>query len=207
MISYLAPETVACAVAGDHPERLASAGRPTPSTLVRTMTDDGRLLGAGEKGEIVVRGRLVIGDYLDMPEATAEIRQYGWHHTGDIGYLDDDGFLYIVDRKKDMVVTGGFNVFSTEVEAAILALPDVLECAVIGVPDEKWGEMVTAIVVTRNDTLSADAIIDHVKTTLGSVQAPKRVHVVETLPKTPAGKVDKKALRAAYWSGRDRAVG
>lgn len=207
MISYLDPETVACAVAGDHPERLASAGRPTRSVVVRTMADNGRLLNVGERGEIVVRGRLVIGEYLDMPEATAEIRQYGWHHTGDIGYLDDDGFLYIVDRKKDMVVTGGFNVFTTEVEAAILSLPDVLECAVVGVPDEKWGEMVTAIVVSRTDTLGVDAIIDHVKSQLGSVQAPKRVHFLEALPKTPAGKVDKKALRARYWAGRDRAVG
>lgn len=207
MISYLDPETVTCAVAGEHPERLASAGRPTRSVVVRTMADDGRLLNVGGRGEIVVRGRLVIGEYLDMPGATAEIRQHGWHHTGDIGYLDGDNFLYIVDRKKDMVVTGGFNVFTTEVEAAILSLPEVLECAVVGVPDEKWGEMVTAIVVSHNDTLGANTIIEHVKSKLGSVQAPKRVHFVEALPKTPAGKVDKKAVRAQYWSGRDRAVG
>lgn len=208
MISYLDPETVAHAAAGHHPERLASAGRPTLPTLVATMDDDGRLLGEGERGEIVVRGRLVIGEYLNMAEATADIRQHGWHHTGDVGYLDKDGFLYIVDRKKDMVVTGGFNVFTAEVEATILALPGVLECAVIGVPDDKWGEMVTAVVVpSRGHELREDKIIDSVKRTLGSVQTPKRVHFVEALPKTPAGKVDKKAIRAEHWAGHRRQVG
>jgi acyl-CoA synthetase (AMP-forming)/AMP-acid ligase II len=113
-----------------------------------------------------------------------------------------------VDRKKDMVVTGGFNVFTAEVEATILALPGVLECAVIGVPDDKWGEMVTAVVVpSRGHEPREDTIIESVKRTLGSVQAPKRVHFVKALPKTPAGKVDKKAIRAEHWAGHRRQVG
>jgi acyl-CoA synthetase (AMP-forming)/AMP-acid ligase II len=208
MVSYLDPDTVARAAAGDHPERLASAGRPPESVIVRTMSDEGRLLGVGERGEIVVRGALVISDYLEMPAATAEAREYGWHHTGDIGYLDEDGFLYIVDRKKDMIVSGGFNVFTAEVEAAILARDEVLECAVIGVPDDKWGEMVTAVVVLRaGQEPDAEEIIGSVKASLGSVQAPKRVEFADSLPKTPAGKVDKKAIRARYWAGRDRMIG
>lgn len=208
MISYLDPETVARAARGHHAERLASAGRPTLSTMVATMDDDGRLLKTGERGEIVVRGGLVVGEYLDMPEATAQLRLHGWHHTGDVGYLDGDGFLYIVDRKKDMVITGGFNVFTAEVEAAILARPDVLECAVIGVPDDKWGEMVTAVVVpARGQQPDEDIIIATVKAALGSVAAPKRVHFTEALPKTPAGKIDKKAIRAQRWAGRSRHVG
>lgn len=207
MISYLDPETVARAARGDHAERLASAGRPTLSTMVATMDDDGRLLKTGERGEIVVRGGLVVGEYLDMPEATAELRLHGWHHTGDVGYLDD-GFLYIVDRKKDMVITGGFNVFTAEVEAAILARPDVLECAVIGVPDDKWGEMVTAVVVpVRGDEPGENAVIESVKAALGSVAAPKRVYFTDALPKTPAGKIDKKAIRAQRWAGHSRHVG
>src|SRR5439155_9230563 len=100
IISYLDPGTVAHAAAGEHPERLASAGRPTLPTIVRTMDDDGRLQEVGERGEIVVRGRLVVSEYVDLPEATARAREHGWHHTGDVGYLDEDGFLYIVDRKK-----------------------------------------------------------------------------------------------------------
>lgn len=208
MISYLDPHTVTRAVAGEHPERLASAGRATLSTLVATMDEDGRLLEVGERGEIVVRGGLVVSEYHDMPEATAQVRQHGWHHTGDVGYLDGDGFLYIVDRKKDMVVTGGVNVFTAEVEAAILARQDVLECAVIGVPDDKWGEMVTAVVVpARGREPSEGAVIDSVRGALGSVAAPKRVHFTDALPKTPAGKIDKKAIRARWWAGRDRQVG
>ena len=113
------------------------------------MAPDGDLLPHGERGEIVVRGSLVMAGYYRNPEATAEASAYGWHHTGDIGYLDDDGFLFIVDRAKDMVITGGFNVYSTEVEQALMAHPDVQDCAVVGLPDEKWGERVTAVVQPR----------------------------------------------------------
>jgi acyl-CoA synthetase (AMP-forming)/AMP-acid ligase II len=190
-----------------HPERLASCGRATFSTQVVAMDDDGRLLGPGERGELVVRGRLVTPGYLGRPEATEEVRTFGWHHTGDIGYLDEDGFVYIVDRKKDMVITGGFNVYPAEVEAAILALPEVRECAVIGVPDDRWGEAVCAVVVAENDQpRDPDQIIAAAKTALGPVKAPKSVHFVDSIPKTPVGKSDKKALRAVYWKDSSRAV-
>ena len=209
MISWLDPETVAAAAAGEHPERLASAGRPSLPVQVGIMDDDGRLLEPGERGEIVVRGRLVASEYLDLPEETEKIRAFGWHHTGDVGYLDADGYLYIVDRKKDMIITGGFNVYSAEVEAAILAIPGVLDCAVIGVPDEKWGEMVTAVIVTagNGDGPTEEEVIATTKRELGSVQAPKRVHIADALPKTGAGKVDKKAIRGEYWKDQERQVG
>ncbi|MEI9852345.1 MAG: hypothetical protein WDN24_17485 [Sphingomonas sp.] len=151
-----------------------------------------------------MRGVLVSKEYFEMPEATAEARAFGWHHTGDVAYRDADGYLYIVDRKKDMVVTGGFNVFTTEVEAAITELAQVRECAVIGVPHEKWGEAVHAIVVA--DGIGEAAIIAHAKARLGGVKAPKSVAFVDSIPRTPAGKMDKKALRAQHWGDAARMV-
>ena len=205
--TWLPPQAVAAAAAGDHPERLSSCGRATYSVRVELMDDDGRLLPPGEAGEIVARGALVGGGYFEMPEATAEARAHGWHHTGDVGYRDADGYLFIVDRKKDMIVTGGFNVFSAEVEAAVMELAQVRECAVVGVPDEKWGEAVTAIVALGPGAeISGEAIIAHCKARLGGVKAPKAVHIWPEVPRTPAGKFDKKAIRARFWSGAGRNV-
>lgn len=201
--TWLPPDVVAAAARGEHPERLASCGRATRSVQVGIMDDEGNLLPDGERGEIVVRGVLVSKEYFAMPEATAEARMFGWHHTGDVAYRDADGFYYIVDRKKDMVVTGGFNVFTAEVEAAITELPQVRECAVIGIPHDKWGEAVHAIVVA--DAIAAESIITHAKARLGGVKAPKTITFVDAIPRTPTGKMDKKALRADYWRG-DRLV-
>jgi len=207
IVTWLPPEVVAAAAAGDHTERLSSCGKPSYPVRVELMDDDGRLLGVGETGEIVVRGGLVGDGYFEMPEATAEVRAHGWHHTGDVGRKDADGFVYIVDRKKDMIVTGGFNVFSAEVEAAVMELPEVRECAVIGAPDEKWGEAVTAIVALNEGAKISDAqIIAHCKARLGSVKAPKAVHVWDEVPRTGAGKFDKKAIRARFWQGAERNV-
>ena len=205
--TWLPPDVVAAAAAGNHPERLASCGRASYSVRVEIMDDDGRLLPDGEVGEIVVRGGLVGGGYFEMPEASAEVRAYGWHHTGYVGRRDADGFFYIVDRKKDMIVTGGFNVFSSEVEAAVMELPEVGECAVIGAAHEKWGEAVTAIVVLNpGAALTAENVITHCKARLGSVKAPKTVHFRNQIPRTPAGKFDKKAIRAEFWKGASRNV-
>jgi len=205
--TWLPPEVVAAAAAGDHPERLSSCGRATYSVRVEMMDDDGRLLPVGEPGEIVARGALVGGGYFEMPEATAEARLHGWHHTGDVGYRDADGFVFIVDRKKDMIVTGGFNVFCAEVEAAVMELSAVRECAVVGVPDEKWGEAVTAIVALNpGAAIEPEAIIAHCKARLGGVKAPKAVHIWPEVPRTLAGKFDKKAIRARFWSGAERNV-
>jgi fatty-acyl-CoA synthase len=205
--TWLSPQVVAAAAAGDHPERLASCGQATYSCRVELMDDDGRILPTGEVGEIVGRGGIVGGGYFEMPEVSAETWAHGWHHTGDVGRRDENGFYYIVDRKKDMIVSGGFNVFCTEVEAAVTEVPGVRECAAIGIPDEKWGEAVTAIVVVDPaNAPTADAIIAHAKGRIGSVKAPKHVIVREEIPRTPVGKFDKKALRAEFWGGKDRAV-
>jgi acyl-CoA synthetase (AMP-forming)/AMP-acid ligase II len=204
--TWLSPKDVAAAAAGDHPERLASCGRQSYSVRVELMDDDGKLLGPGEVGEIVGRGGIVGGGYFEMPEVSAETWANGWHHTGDVGRRDDDGFYYIVDRKKDMIVTGGFNVFCTEVEAAVTELPGILECAAIGIPDEKWGEAVTALVVAGPGAPDAAAIIAHCKDRIGSVKAPKHVFFKDALPRTAVGKFDKKAMRAEYWEGQSRSV-
>ena len=178
---------------------------------VAIMDEAGRILPAQEVGEIVARGTLVTAGYHNLPQATAEIRGHGWHHTGDVGYIDEDGYVYIVDRKKDMIISGGFNVYCAEVEAGIMALPQVQECAVIGVPDDKWGEAVKALVVVKNDLkqgkpLTECEVIAHCKAKLGGVKSPKSVEFVAEIPKTPAGKFDRKAMRKPYWAAVDRAV-
>jgi acyl-CoA synthetase (AMP-forming)/AMP-acid ligase II len=178
-------------------ERLSSAGRPTPLTTVAIMDGTGELLGPGQRGEIVARGPLVMAGYYKNPQATAEASQHGWHHTGDIGYLDADNFLYIVDRAKDMIITGGFNVYSAEVEQVILAHPAVQDCAVIGLPDDKWGERVTAVLQLRpGQTVTADEMRGYVKERLGSVKAPKQIEVWPDLPRSKVGKVLKTDVKA-----------
>jgi fatty-acyl-CoA synthase len=207
LLTFLDQKTLAAAAAGEHPERLASCGKPTSAVRLAIMDDEGRILPSGERGEIVARGNLVGGGYYKMPEATAEIRRYGWHHTGDVGYTDNDGYVYIVDRKKDMIITGGFNVFSVEVETAIMSLTQVNECAVIGVPDDTWGEAVKAFVVLKDgEHLTQDDVLKHCKAKLGGVKAPKSIEFCAEIPKTPAGKIDRKALRSPYWERAGRQV-
>jgi acyl-CoA synthetase (AMP-forming)/AMP-acid ligase II len=207
MLTYLAPEEVAAAAAGHHPERLASCGRPTFSSRVAVMGAGGEILGPGERGELVARGRLVTPGYLNKPEETRRVREHGWHHTGDVGYTDSDGYVYVVDRMKDMIITGGFNVYPAEVEAALLALPEVAETTVIGVPDERWGETVCAVVVPAvPGWQDAPLVMAHAKKLLGSVKAPKLVLFRDRLPRTGVGKIDKKAVRAEFWRNEDRAV-
>jgi fatty-acyl-CoA synthase len=207
LLTWLDQKTLAAAAAGDHPARLRSCGRASTAVRLAVMDDEGRILPPNQPGEIVARGSLVTLGYYKLPEATKEIRTYGWHHTGDVGYRDEAGYFYIVDRKKDMIISGGFNVYCAEVEAAVMELSPVRECAVIGVPDEKWGEAVKAIVVVRDcDAVTEDRIIAHCKMRLGGVKAPKSVDFQEEIPKTPAGKTDKKALRRPYWAKAERSV-
>jgi acyl-CoA synthetase (AMP-forming)/AMP-acid ligase II len=178
-------------------ERLSSAGRPTPLTLVAIMDDQGNLLAPGGRGEIVVRGPLVMAGYYKNPAGSREAAKHGWHHTGDIGYLDDDNYLFIVDRAKDMIITGGFNVYSAEIEQVLLAHPAVQDCAVIGLPDEKWGERVTAVVQLRSGrAVTQDEVRAFVKERLGSVKAPKQVEVWADLPRSKVGKVLKPDIKA-----------
>ncbi len=203
MISTMAPEDHFLADGTVARERLRSAGRPSPLVRVAIMAADGTLLAPRGTGEIVVRGSLVMRGYHCNPQATAEASAHGWHHTGDIGYLDDDNYLFIVDRAKDMVITGGFNVYSTEVEQALMQHPDVQDCAVIGLPDEKWGERVTAVVQLRSgaDTSPAE-LRAFARERLGGVKAPKQLEVWPDLPRSKVGKVLKREIRDAL-SSRD----
>jgi acyl-CoA synthetase (AMP-forming)/AMP-acid ligase II len=201
MISTLAPRDHL------HPDgtlartRFASAGRPTPLTTVAIMGEAGNLLPPGERGEIVVRGPLVTPGYYKNQAATAEASRHGWHHTGDVGYLDDDNYLYIVDRLKDMIISGGFNVYSAEVEQALLAHPAVLDCAVIGLPDDKWGERVTAVLQLHpGHEVTPDEIRAFVKTRVGSVKTPKQVEVWPDLPRSRVGKVLKTEVKSRLLS-------
>ncbi|QFZ84118.1 AMP-binding protein [Variovorax paradoxus] len=179
-------------------QRLASAGRPGPLVQVGIMNGEGALLPTGESGEIVVRGSLVMRGYYKDPKATQEASRHGWHHTGDIGYLDANGFLFIVDRAKDMIISGGFNVYSAEVEQVLMQHPDVQDSAVVGLPDEKWGERVVAVLqLHAGRSVDAEAIKTFVKTRIGSVKAPKQVEVWADLPRSKVGKVLKKEVRAS----------
>jgi acyl-CoA synthetase (AMP-forming)/AMP-acid ligase II len=187
--------------------RLASCGRPSLVASVQIMDDDGVLLGPGEKGEIVVRGDLVMQEYYKDPDQTAAVRRPGgWHGTGDVGYRDADGFVYIVDRKRDMIISGGFNVFPSEVEQVIWGHPAVNDCAVIGLPDEKWGEAVTAVVELKDgQEADPDELTAMCRERLGPVKTPKAI-IFRELPRSPVGKVLKRELRDEYWAGRARAV-
>jgi fatty-acyl-CoA synthase len=209
------PMVIANMRKGDHdlskPERLSSCGRPTPWVHLALMGDDGKPAAEGEPGEICIRGPLIMKGYKDMPKQTAEAFEGGWLHTGDVGRLDEDGFLYIVDRTKDMIVTGGFNVFPREVEDVLATHEAVGQVVVIGVPDEQWGESVKAVVVLKPGVEESDVLEAQlqalVKDKKGSVQAPKSVDFVAGIPLTPVGKPDKKAVKAQYWEGAARSVG
>jgi acyl-CoA synthetase (AMP-forming)/AMP-acid ligase II len=210
-----APTSISFLTPGEHfvsgqlapDERLASVGRPNPLVRVEIMDDANMILPAGETGEICVRGDLVMKGYYKAPERTAETIVDGWLHTGDIGHLDSDGYLHITDRKKDMIISGGFNVYPSEVEQVIWSHPAVQDCAVIGVPDAQWGEAVKAVVeLNAGQLVREDELIALCKDRLGSVKAPKTIEFVDSLPRSPVGKVLKKDLRAKYWQGVDRKI-
>ncbi|MCT2399318.1 class I adenylate-forming enzyme family protein [Novosphingobium mangrovi (ex Huang et al. 2023)] len=184
-----------------------SCGRPNLLSIVEIMDDEGNILGPGERGEIVVRGPLVMQGYYKNPEATEEVSRFGWHHTGDIGVRDEHGWFYVVDRKKDMIISGGFNVYPAEVEDALLAHPDIAQCAVIGVPHDKWGEEVIAFVeMHAGSELDEAAVCTFMRERVGPVKTPKRISVVAALPRTNAGKISRAELRKPFWEGREAAI-
>ena len=203
LVSVLLPEDHA---RGDHV--LQSAGRPVPGTVVSIQSEDGTELGVGEVGEVCVRGGQFMQEYWRKPEETEEAFRGGWYHSGDAGRLDEEGYLYLVDRTKDMIVTGGENVYSTEVEQAVAAHPAVAQVAVIGVPDDVWGEAVHAIVVLHpGQTVTQEELVEHTKGLIGGYKVPKDITFrTEPLPLSGAMKVLKRELRAPYWAGSDRAV-
>jgi fatty-acyl-CoA synthase len=191
----------------DRPGRLASCGRAVPWLHVALLDDDGNPVERGSPGEICVRGPMVMQGYWKKPEQTAEAFRFGWLHTGDVATEDDEGFYTIVDRKKDMIVSGAFNVYPREVEDVLATHPAVAQAAVIGVPDDKWGEAVKAVIVLRPGAdVDPHELIALVRERKGPHYAPKTVDFADSIPLSPLGKPDKKALRAAYWQSSDRLV-
>lgn len=188
--------------------RLATCGRPVPWIHVALLDDNGNEVPQGQPGEICVRGPLVMKGYRNKPDETAAAFEHGWLHTGDVAREDEHGFFTIVDRKKDMIVSGGFNVFPREIEDVLSSHPAVASAAVIGVPNETWGEAVKAVVVLRaGASASPEELMALVKQRKGSHYAPKSVDFTDTIPLTAVGKPDKKILRARYWSDAERQVG
>ena len=205
-LTYLMPEDHERALAGRE-ELLLSAGRPLLGTEIKIVDEEGNRVPNGSVGEICGRGPQLMKGYWNLPDATAEALRDGWMHTGDAGMLDDDGYVYVQDRTKDMIVSGGENVYPREVEDAIFQHPAVADVAVIGIPSERWGEEVKAIVVVKDGAqASADDIVQHCKGLLGSFKQPRSVDFIDELPRNPSGKVLKKELRKPFWKGHERRV-
>jgi long-chain acyl-CoA synthetase len=207
-VTALLPEEHVFDGAPDVVRRTASAGQAVPLVDVRVVDDDGRDVPIGEVGEIVCGGPKVMAGYWRKPEATAAALRGGWYHTGDMGVLDERRYLTVVDRKKDMIISGGENVYSVEVESVLSTHPDVLEVAVIGVPDEKWGEAVMAIIVARPGARpTAEALAAFCRGKIAGYKIPKAIELrAEPLPKTGPGKIAKRVLREPYWKGVGRRI-
>lgn len=193
---------------GDGTRLLLSAGKELSCAQVGIMGENGEMLSQGELGEIVIKGKHVMMGYWKNPEKTAEVIRNGWYHTGDMGYLDEEKYLFLVDRKADMIVTGGENVYPKETEDALYEHPAVLECAVVSAPDEKWGERVQAAVVLKpNMSVKENELIEHCKERLSGYKCPKKIEFWEAIPKTPIGKIIRKDVKKKFWEGRDRSIG
>jgi acyl-CoA synthetase (AMP-forming)/AMP-acid ligase II len=190
------------------PELLRSCGRPSVGSEVAVMDLEGREVATGEVGEIWLKSETNMLQYFNLPEATSANLTDGWVHTGDAGYLDDEGYLYLKDRIKDMVVSGGENIYPVEVENALAKHEAVQDVAVIGVPDEKFGEALLAFVVTRPEmNLSVDDMVDFCRDKIAGYKIPRQLEIIDELPRNPSGKILKKILREPYWEGVERSIG
>lgn len=203
-VVYLPPE--------DHDpngnERMRSAGLPMPGVEIKVIDGNGKALSRNVVGEIATRSKANMKGYWKLDEATTEtVGADGWLRTGDAGYIDDDGYLFIHDRVKDLIISGGENIYPAEVERAVYGHPDVAEVSVIGVPDDKWGEAVKAVVALKPDVKpDAQSILDHARSRIAAFKAPKSVDFLDALPRNATGKILKRELREPYWSGKDRGV-
>ena len=188
--------------------RERSCGQAVLGCRVTIIDSDGNHLPVGESGEVAVRGDNVMAGYWNKPDETAAVLRDGWYRTGDVGWIDDEGFLFLVDRAKDMIVSGGENVYSTEVEQALMTHPGVLECAVYGIPDEKWGEAVAATVVPREgESPTVDDLTEHCRQLIAGFKVPRRIDITtDLLPKSAAGKILKRELREPFWVGHEARV-
>lgn len=200
--AYLAPS------AHDLPGKLTSCGKGWPGVDMAILDAQGRELGDGEIGEIAIRGDIVMKEYWKRPDATRETLDGGWLHTGDVGYRDSDGFYFVHDRIKDMIVSGAENIYPAEVESAIMGCPGVADVAVIGVPDVKWGEAVKALIVPEaGQNVDPDDVLAWTKAKIAGYKVPKSVEFIPELPRNPSGKVLRRELRAPYWEGQERVIG
>ncbi|MEN0108554.1 MAG: AMP-binding protein [Pseudomonas sp.] len=189
------------------PRLLASCGRCYFETDLRVVNDEFVDVRPGEIGEIVVKGPDIMQGYWQAPELTAEVMRDGYYLTGDLATVDEHGYVFIVDRKKEMIISGGFNIYPTEVEQVLYRLPQVFEAAVVGVPDEQWGEAVRAVVVLKpGESLSAEAIMAHCAEALAGFKKPRAVDFVQELPKNPNGKIVRRLIREAYWQNSERRI-
>ncbi len=208
LLTMLDPQD--CSIDGtpEQVRRLASCGKESLGVEVRVVSADGRNVQPGEIGEIIARGPNIMLGYWRMPEATTAAIVDGWYHTGDLATIDEENFIYIVDRAKDMIISGGENIYCVEVENALYTHPAVLEAAVVGIPDETWGESVHAIIVCKSGmSVSRDELIAHVRTQIASYKVPRSIEFqAEALPKSGAGKILKRDLREKYWVGKSRRV-
>jgi acyl-CoA synthetase (AMP-forming)/AMP-acid ligase II len=203
------PAEPRAAASGERPERLVSAGRPIPEMELR-IVDPVSLedLPVGEHGEIWLRTPQLMKGFLGKPAETAEVvRADGWFRTGDMGKVDEDGFVFVEDRMKDMIISGGENIYSPEIERVLAEHPAVAEVAIIGVPHERWGETVKAVVSLRpGEAASPDELIAYCREHLAAYKCPTSVDMLEALPRNPTGKIMKRVLRKPYWEGRDRSI-
>ena len=205
--TYLFPKDHQQALAGK-PELLLSAGRPIIGTQVRIVDENDEPVPNGTIGEVAVRGPQLMRGYWNRPDASAEALRGGWMHTGDAGIVDDEGYLYIQDRVKDMIVSGGENVYPREIEDVLFQHAAVADAAVIGIPSEKWGEEVKAIIVLKEgEDASADDLLQHCRSQLAGYKQPRSIDFIAELPRNPSGKVLKKDLREPYWKDHERRVG
>lgn len=193
---------------GKGSELLESAGKAAICSRVSIMDTENKPVNPGEVGEVCVKGGHVMMGYWKEPALTAEALKGGWYHTGDMGYINDDGYLFLVDRKADMIISGGENVYPKETEDVLATHPAVLECAVVSAPDEKWGEIVQAVVALKPDlSATAEELIAHCKTRLAGYKCPKKVDFWDALPKTIIGKISKKEIKDKFWKGRTKRIG
>ena len=211
---YGLTETTGCAThlpAADHAQergKLRSCGKPNTGVEIKIVDENDREVPVGQVGEILIKAASNMKGYWNNPDATNGAVKDGWFYSGDAGYADDEGYIFIHDRVKDMIVSGGENVYPAEVENALFSHPDIADVAVIGVPDEKWGEAVKACVVLRSDaTLTQEDIITFARELVAGYKLPKSVDFVEALPRNPSGKILRRELREPYWEGQERRVG
>jgi len=201
-VTFLSPE--------DHEPskgKLRSCGKPGYGAEIRVVDEDGKELPVREVGEIIIKCGNNMKGYWNNPEATEESVVDGWLYSGDAGYFDKDGFLFIHDRVKDMIVSGGENIYPAEVENALMNHEDILDAAVVGIPDDKWGEAVKAFVVLKEGAdLKDDEIISYVRTQIAGYKCPKSINYVEELPRNPSGKILRREIRAPFWEGKDRNI-